>query len=259
MTEAVTYLGWSGFLVNAGDARVAIDPHWSSWKEPGALPPWDLTPLDGIVLTHGHGDHSGDIPALLTLHPKAWLAVGPGLESWAADLDLGGRLRVLPPLEEVVLQEGVSVRMLPGIHVGEGAVQAVRLVQYGLRRPLDALHLAREAMNGAGGGVYAVALRMPDGTSVLHAAETLHRGTDASVWEAQVADLEPDVLLLGVEPGEERAAGRLGAAVGAGHTIMFSPHASQREHFRLDARVRWTDVDRGLGAVRARATTDPSP
>ncbi|GEM_PF-2396473 len=257
-----TYLGWSGFLITGGDTRVAVDPHWSSWTGPGALPPWDLSPLDGIVLSHGHGDHSADVPSLLTLHPRAWLAVSPGLADWARELGIGDRLRVVRPRATVDMGEGVELRLVPGVHVGEGvSPQVVRALQYGLRHPMDALHLVKEAFTGPDGGVHSVFLRMPDGRTYLHAAETLHRGTDPGRWREEVAGASVDVLLLGVEPGEERAAALLGAAVDAGEVVTFSPHAEQRAHFGLGdlEDVRWERVDVRIESRRAEPSAARSP
>ncbi len=256
----ISYLGWSGFLLEGGDVRIAIDPHWSSWTSPGELPPWDLTPLDGIVLSHGHGDHAGDVPELLRLHPKAWLAVGPGLQGWASELGIGDRLHVLP-LEIESEVEGVKLLLLPGEHVGEGMLaQGRKLVRYGLRRPISALELAKHAFEGERGGTHAVYVKLPDDSTVLHAAEVLHRHTPAALWRRQVEGLEPQTLLLGVEPGEERAAATLATAVNAGTIRTFSPHAVTRAHFGLRGdSVRWEDVERPLFATRAEQVETAAP
>jgi len=254
-----TYLGWSGFLLEGGDVRVAIDPHWSSWTQPGALPPWDLTPLDGIVLSHGHNDHAGDVPDLLRLHPRAWLAIGPGLRAWGEALGIGSRLRILP-INLPADVHGVSVRLLPGEHVGEGLVaQGRTMLRYGLRRPVSALGLARYAFGGPGGGTHAVFVRMPDGSSALHAAEVLHRKTRTGAWARQVAGIKPDLFLLGVEPGEEKAAARHALAVNAVQVRTFSPHARTRDHFGFDGGVVWDLVERPLHATRAQPLVGASP
>ena len=249
MTIDTTWLGWSGFLL-VGGKRVAVDPHWSSWTKRGELPPWDLTPLDGIVLSHGHPDHCGDVPALMSLHPSAWLAVGPGLAGWAKTLDLGRRLFVLG--EELPTEiDGVTVTLLPGEHVGEGlAVQARSFARYFSRRPVSALQLLAAAASTPRGGTHAVLLELPEGT-VLHASETLHQRTNLSLWQRQVEGREVDVLLLGVEPGEESSAAKAGAMVGAGRVIAFSPHERQREHFRVRRDVAWSRVQDLLPVERA--------
>lgn len=255
-----SYLGWSGFLLDDGETRIAIDPHWSSWTSPGELPPWDLTPLNGIVLSHGHGDHAGDVPELMRLHPKAWLAVGPGLRAWASELGLADRVHILP-LEIETEIEGVKLLLLPGEHVGEGLLaQGRKLARYGLRRPISALELARQAFEGERGGTHAVHVQMPDGSTVLHAAEVLHRHTPAALWRRQVEGLEPQVLLLGVEPGEERAAATLATAVNAGSIRTFSPHAITRAHFGVRGdKVRWEDVEQPLFATRAEPVEIAAP
>lgn len=249
MSVDVTYLGWSGFLLDGG-ARIAIDPHWSSWTRPGELPPWDLTPLEGIVLSHGHPDHCGDVPALMKLHPHAWLAVGAGLRSWGQSLGIGDRLVVLG--EEVPRTLGeVRLTLLPGTHVGEGVLpQALSFAKYLVKRPGSALQLARESVAAPGGAAHAVVVELPEGT-VVHAAETLHRETDRSLWRRQVGGRSVDVLLLGVEPGEERSAARAALEVDAGRVLAFSPHERQRQHFGVGRPVRWDRVTSLVPAERA--------
>jgi L-ascorbate metabolism protein UlaG (beta-lactamase superfamily) len=249
MSVEVTWLGWSGFLLDGG-RRVAVDPHWSSWTESGALPPWDLTPLDGIVLSHGHPDHCADVPALLRLHPRAWLAVGQGMRRWGEALGIGGRLRVLG--EEVPAAfDDVTVTLLPGTHVGDRlSTQALSFARYLVHRPVSALQLLKESVAAPGGAAHAVVVELPGGT-VLHAAETLHRSTDLLRWQGQVQGRAIDVLLLGVEPGEELGAARAASVVGAERVIAFSPHQRQREHFRVGTDVSWARVESGLPVERA--------
>lgn len=71
----------SKFLLEAGGARVLVDcglfqgpKRWreQNWERPGFLQDesGELAPLDAIVLTHAHLDHSGYVPRLLALHQE---------------------------------------------------------------------------------------------------------------------------------------------------------------------------------------------
>ncbi|HZG87629.1 metal-dependent hydrolase [Paenibacillus sp.] len=54
----ITFLGHSGLLVEAGGKRVAIDPFLTG--NPMAAMRAEQLKVDGVVLTHGHGDHASD-------------------------------------------------------------------------------------------------------------------------------------------------------------------------------------------------------
>jgi len=54
----VTYLGHSGVILEANGKKIAIDPFISG--NPLATITVDQIKVDAVLLTHGHGDHSGD-------------------------------------------------------------------------------------------------------------------------------------------------------------------------------------------------------
>jgi L-ascorbate metabolism protein UlaG (beta-lactamase superfamily) len=62
MPVTITFLGHSGFLLEAGGARVAIDPFLTG-NPVGVHQPEDIR-CDHVVLTHGHSDHFGDTVAI---------------------------------------------------------------------------------------------------------------------------------------------------------------------------------------------------
>ena len=61
----LTWYGHSAFRVEAGDAKILIDPFLTgnpSWKNGWEWPAQDIT---HVLLTHGHNDHTGDAAAIL--------------------------------------------------------------------------------------------------------------------------------------------------------------------------------------------------
>lgn len=62
MPARITYLGHSGFLIEAGGHTVAIDPFLTG--NPVAVHKPDEIRCDTIVVTHGHYDHLGDTVAI---------------------------------------------------------------------------------------------------------------------------------------------------------------------------------------------------
>jgi L-ascorbate metabolism protein UlaG (beta-lactamase superfamily) len=60
----LTYYGHSAFQIETADATILVDPFITGNKHTeGVVEPEDLSP-DVILLTHAHGDHWGDTPAI---------------------------------------------------------------------------------------------------------------------------------------------------------------------------------------------------
>ena len=66
MSLSITWLGHSTFLIRLPSGQRLVTDPWLS--NPSAPPAWtkteSLAPLDAILLSHGHGDHSADAIAL---------------------------------------------------------------------------------------------------------------------------------------------------------------------------------------------------
>ena len=62
MAITLTYLGHSGFLVESGSHRIAIDPFLTG-NPLATMRPEEIV-CQSIVLTHGHSDHFGDTLAI---------------------------------------------------------------------------------------------------------------------------------------------------------------------------------------------------
>lgn len=260
MTTA-RYLGWSGFLLEDGDRRVAIDPHWTGFEPSGSLPTFDLTPLTGMVLSHGHPDHVADAPTLLRLHPKSWAVGDVKVAAWlrARVPEAADRVFTAHPNERIV-RDGIEITLRPGVHVGDsGLGQLRKLLHYARRAPFATARLLKATHDSPKtAGVYSIELKLSDGFRVLHAAETVHRDAPRNDPSTVIPDL--DLFLLGVEPGEEDACRKEMARAASKQTLLFSPHAATRKVFRDDAHVRWEMLLGGANsAQRAFPSTDLSP
>ena len=62
MTTTVTFLGHGTFLVETNGTHVLIDPFLTD--NPVASTTAEEVPAEVIILTHGHGDHVGDVIAV---------------------------------------------------------------------------------------------------------------------------------------------------------------------------------------------------
>lgn len=112
----ITWLGHSAFLIEAGGKRILTDPWITNPSAPdGFKDPKALGALDLILLSHGHGDHVGDLLSIgkVTDAPVACLyELGQWLESKGVkeirDMGIGGTQEVA----------GVRLTMTTAVHSG---------------------------------------------------------------------------------------------------------------------------------------------
>jgi len=62
MTTRITFLGHGTFEIETGGSRVLIDPFLTD--NPAATTTADEVQPDFVIITHGHGDHVGDVVAI---------------------------------------------------------------------------------------------------------------------------------------------------------------------------------------------------
>ena len=111
----ITWLGHSSFLIEGSSVRLLIDPFLSGNPAyENAIKP-DLSNLDLILLTHGHGDHLGDAIALagktgakvIAIFELAQYLIRHGVPSEnVIDMNIGGGVEV----------GGVTVHMVQALH-----------------------------------------------------------------------------------------------------------------------------------------------
>lgn len=105
----LTHVGHACVLVEAGGARVLIDPGTfaDGWD--------DLPDLDAVLITHTHPDHCDRdrLPALLAASPGALLAAEPDV---AAELSGAGYAAQPLPAGEALTVAGVRISAVGGRH-----------------------------------------------------------------------------------------------------------------------------------------------
>jgi len=124
---AVTWVGHSSFLIQAGGRNILTDPVWSArcapvqWAGPRrqsapGIPFGELPPIDIVLQSHDHYDHFDDwtVRAIAHAHPAA---------HWYTPLGVGRRLRargvtVVSELDwwQARSHDGVDVTCVPAQH-----------------------------------------------------------------------------------------------------------------------------------------------
>jgi L-ascorbate metabolism protein UlaG (beta-lactamase superfamily) len=106
----ITWLGHAAFLLE-GSKRVLIDPFLTG--NPNApVKPEELTGIDLIVVTHGHGDHLGDAVEIakrndapvVCIHELSRILAKKGVEAFG--MNVGG----------TIAASGVAVTMVQALH-----------------------------------------------------------------------------------------------------------------------------------------------
>ncbi|MBJ6763464.1 metal-dependent hydrolase [Myxococcaceae bacterium JPH2] len=165
----VTWLGHAAFeVVSPGGTRLLIDP-WLK-ENPETPPAWkDVTRFTrerptAILVTHSHGDHADDVPALAWMTGAPVVATGEHLramkipEARQHSVNVGGTFQL----------GDVTVNVVPAMHSSE-----------------------------AGGRPLGYVLTFADGRSLYHTGDSWLFGDMALIQEL----FHPDILLLNVGGG----------------------------------------------------------
>ena len=112
----LTWLGHSAFLIEAGGKRILTDPWISNPNAPAAFQKAEsLGKLDLILVSHGHGDHVGDLialarssgaPIVCLYELGQWLGQ-KGVQN-VRDMGIGGTQEI----------DGIRVTMTNAVHSG---------------------------------------------------------------------------------------------------------------------------------------------
>ncbi|MEX1229830.1 MAG: metal-dependent hydrolase [Planctomycetaceae bacterium] len=79
MPTTITWHGHSAFSLHTAKHKIVIDPFFTD--NPANTTPVDDVEADFILLTHGHGDHVGDVVALAK-RTKALVISNPEISAW---------------------------------------------------------------------------------------------------------------------------------------------------------------------------------
>jgi L-ascorbate metabolism protein UlaG (beta-lactamase superfamily) len=138
MALSITWLGHSTFLLVLGNGkRVVVDPWLGNPNCPPKFArPESLKPVDLVLVSHGHGDHTGDVVGVaratnapvVCIYELGLHFTGKGLQN-VKDMSIGGTQEVA----------GVRITMTQAIHSGSiednGVVYAGGAAGYIVRAP----------------------------------------------------------------------------------------------------------------------------
>jgi hypothetical protein len=233
-------LGWTGWgtwsLSWSSGPRVLFDPCISSLLDEPHAAPGDLR-ADIIVVTHGHHEHLRDLCRVLRLVDAPVIAPEPVVHFLL-------RERHLPPRRLVVAEPGVpldwpGVQLIPrafphlekhdvpgklNVLAGSGLLRTARIVARFAPRVLASWWVIRDQPEG--GPYLAWDLRWSGGPRVFLTVEAFtEKLPDDLLDEWRPGPRPVDLLVVGVESGQERAAARQAERVGASICVAAPVHA----------------------------------
>lgn len=175
------WLGQSAFRITTPGGKVIVTDPWLVRNPKTPAPYKDLAALgkvDAILVTHGHGDHIADAPALARLNNIPMYAPGDLNQSLTV-------LGVLPPEQLPRFNKGGTVRPAPGIKVT--ATRAEHSSVYVWTNPVTG-----KAETHVGGEPVGFIIEMENGFKIYHMGDTDLFGDMKLIAERY----KPDVILI---------------------------------------------------------------
>jgi L-ascorbate metabolism protein UlaG (beta-lactamase superfamily) len=174
----VMWLGQSAFRIVTPSGKVIVTDPWLI-QNPKTPPEYKkleaLGKIDVLLVTHGHGDHLGDAPALAKLHNVPMRAPGDMNASIVA-------LGILPPALAPRFNKGGTIDVAPGVKVT--AVRAEHSSVVNWRNPAtekDEVHV--------GGEPIGYIIELENGFRIYHAGDTAVFGDMKYIGERYKPDL----------------------------------------------------------------------
>jgi L-ascorbate metabolism protein UlaG (beta-lactamase superfamily) len=130
MSLSITWLGHSTFLIGLPSGQRLVTDPWLSnpGNAPGSVRADGLGRIDLILVSHGHGDHMEDVPALsratgapiVCLFELGQYLVNKGVQN-VRDMGLGGTQTI----------DGIRITMTPAVHSGSITDTGGRIIYLG--------------------------------------------------------------------------------------------------------------------------------
>ena len=174
----VLWLGQSCFRITTPSGKVIVTDPWllQNPKTPPAYKKLDaLGKIDALLVTHGHGDHFADAPALAKMHNVPLRAPGDMNATLVA-------LGILPAALAPRFNKGGTVEVAPGIKVT--AVRAEHSSAINWRNPAtekDEVHFGGEPLG--------YIIELENGFIIYHAGDTAVFGDMKYIGERYQPDL----------------------------------------------------------------------
>ena len=225
MSCKITWHGHANFQIEAGGANVLVDPFFTGNPKAGK---WEDIPRPDLVLvTHMHGDHSGDSVAICNFH-RAKLGGVVGMVEKLVEFGLDPLLIMNGigfNIGGAVSHKGVTVTMTEAFHTSEAGSPVGYIITMpdgftiyhagdtGIFRNMKTwgeLYRIDLALLPAGGTFTMDARQAALAAKFLKAkaATPMHWGTfpalaqDASEFEKELAALAPDCRPVIMQPGQ---------------------------------------------------------